>query len=67
METLLKLFNNEQGMIFIKSKLKALLKICQPIIQVCGEMPDGSAQTHSEPVKSYRVSFVAIRRLCFEN
>ena len=29
------------------------------------EMPDGSVQTHFEPVRSYRVSFVAIRRLFF--
>ena len=37
------------GVIFIKSKMKVLLKICQQVIQGCGEMPDGSAQTHSEP------------------
>ena len=48
------------GVIFIKSKLKVLLKICQQIIQGCGEMPDGSAQTHSEPPTWIRPSW------CFE-
>ena len=37
--------------------MKALLKICQQIIQGYGEMPDGSAQTHPEPLTRIRPSW----------